>query len=406
MMKEIFSTIILILGFSHLYAADVNSPIVSTVTWNQFDISASTESAGFPMLLWEKKLTKAITSSAISKDGTKIAIADETGYLTVYNANGGKLWEYHYKGELPKRTYEFKYDKADTAILDIKFSAGGRFIVCDLGVLTPRKYEEHIGGYKPYKKLCFDMEGKLLWQTSRLGNHSIGGDKYILIRDLQSEDNETPIDYYVLDATGQLVYTGKTIGHENNCQGFSEDLRYMFVDNKLIESQNWQPIWEFKEKDRGDIWGIRGNHILVTSGWKGDRVYEITSRKKILDIGESLVESLTGNYVAKIVWGHGEKKYVLRVFEVKTGNIVLKRQYDSRDIEWCSKLLLHTANDEKHLILGSEKGILFYELKSGKSWKLPVEIRNCSFFNYYSVSDNGDAILIGYDRSARLYKSF
>ncbi len=405
MIKGIFLLFVLISGFLRSSAGE-SALLVSTKAEGQYEVAESTELASFPKLSWEKKLSKPVTASAISKDGTKVAIADETGTLSVYNATGEKLWEYHYEGKLPEHTSEFRPVKADTAIFDIKFSGSGKFIVCDLMIITPRKYEEHIGGYKPYKKLCFDMEGKLLWDTSKRGNHTIGGDKYILIRDIQSLDEERPIDYYVLGMDGKVIYTGKTIGHENNCQGFSEDLRYMFVDNKVIECKNWQPIWEFKEKDGGNILGIRGNHILVTSGWKGDRVYEITSWKKLLDIGESLFESLTDNYIANIVWGKSEKRDVLRVIEIKTGNIVLKRQYKNGDIQWHNKLLLHTASDEKHLVLGSEKGVLFYELKSGKSWELPLKIREYSFFNFYSVSENGEAVLFGYDRSVKLYKSF
>jgi len=408
MIKNAFNFFVLLLSLAGTCAAGEPTAAVSSAAQIQSDANASTESAISPKLLWEKKLSKPITSSAISKDGTEIAIADETGYLTLYNIKGEKLWDYHYEGKLPKRTYEFKSDKADTAILNMKFSASGKFIVCDLGVLNTIKERhgiQNLSRYEPHKKLCFNSEGKLLWETLKRGRHEIGGDEYVLIQSgLRDEDDEEPVSYYLLDMAGQLLRSGKTCGDCDS--GFSEDGRYMFAGTKLFESKTRQLLWEFHENKRGVFTKLYNKFVIVGSG-RSVRVYDVPTRKKLFDIERGIYETLSANYVAAIEWPN------LRVREIQTGRVVWKDNINDHKFpgNWP---LGYLAKDEKHLLVGSQTVMALYDMTGKVLWKqtpeallLPCGVRaRTNFDRYYSATENTERFLLGCGESARLYKSY
>ncbi|MBI4655892.1 MAG: hypothetical protein HY746_03990 [Elusimicrobia bacterium] len=403
---------ILFFGLAGAISADEPEVDISTATRIQSDINTSTETAVFPKLLWEKKLSKPITSSAISKDGTKIAIADETGYLTLYNTKGEKLWDYRYKGKLPKRTYEFKSDKSDTALLNIQFSSSGKFIVCDLGVLnTWENLEgfEDFERYEPYKKLCFDSEGKLLWQTSRKGEHAIGGDSYVLIKppfspyyicgegDCDPDVTTPSVTYYLLDMKGQVKFTGKADGDIRTTRGFSEDGKYVFVQNKIIECANGHIVWE---ELRGQFWEIY-NTLVIYSG----DVHDIVTRKELLRIkGYSNQVSLSNTHVASLGGDRGIE--TITVYEIKNSSLTWTYQYNIDNIPSQEKLFYLTKNG-KHLLLGREKGMLFYDISGQKVGELKVTAKVAwpQYFRY-SISENGEYVLIGHEKSIKLFKPF
>ncbi|HAT71491.1 MAG TPA: hypothetical protein DCS63_01585 [Elusimicrobia bacterium] len=407
MLKGIFSVSILISGFVCLSEADDGALGVSTETRTQYEITDSTEPSVFPKLLWEKKLSKPITSSAISKDGTKIAIADETGYLTVYNTKGGKLWTYRYIGKLPGRTYEFKSEKSDTALLNIQFSSSGKHIVCDLGVMNTWDSLEGFDNferYEPYKKLCFDSEGKLLWQNSKKGDHVIGGDTYVLIKPRISDDScgegdcdpyaAAPVTYYLLNMKGQTVFTGKTGGQNAATYGFSGDGEYVFVHNKLVKSADGSIVWV----SRGQFEEIYGN-LIIQAG----KVCDIVTRKEFSRINAYKV-SLTSNYVAGMVWDLGI--ITVTVYEIKNGHIVWTRQYKNKEILG-KDILFYLTKDEKHFLLGSETGMLFYDISGQKIGELKITPKVVwpQYFGY-SISKNGEYVLLGHEKTIKLYMPF
>lgn len=406
MIKGIFSVFIFISGFVSLYAADENTLIASTETRSQSEITASTESVGFPKLLWEKKLAKAITSSAISNDGTKIAIADETGYLTLYNVKGEKLWDYHYEGNLPKRAYDFKSDKADTAILNVKFSASGTFIVCDLGVLNTWKELQgfaNIARYEPHKKLCFDADGKLLWQTPKQGEHIIGGDEYILIVQFVPDERDYESTLYsLLDVSGKSLSVGKTSGQCVACNGFSDNARYMFVDNKLIESKGGHVVWELAREGLVEFREVGQKYaVIVHKGGmniKGE-VYDISTRRKLLDVVGGPFLSITDNYVANMGWTN------LRIYKIATKRVAWERGYKQEELLG-NKLLLYLAKDEKHLMVGGETGLMLYSLAGKELWKLPLKIKRYANLDCYAVAENAELFLFSEGAIVRMYKSF
>lgn len=411
--RLIFTLVVGVTSSLIIPAASQAGPVISTQTAAQAvvsDTSVSTETTGYPKLLWEKKLTKKLTSFEISKDGTKIAIADETGYLTLYNAKGEKLWDYHYAGELPKQTLEFKPEKTDTVLMAVAFSRSGKYIVCDLGVVNTYERGEgadHFHKYEPYKKLCFDSEGKLLWQTFKRGEHIIGGDEYVLIRPLADEEEVAPITHYLLDIKkGQVLFTGKTSGRCMNCRGFSEDNKYVFVDDKLMESKSGRTVWKFAER----FWGfskISKNFAIVSRvGTKKDRIYDIATRKQLfLDMYQAV--SLTSNYVAGRKWD--KEGLILIVYEIKTGRKVWTRRYKDGSMFYLTK-------GEKYLFMGGEHIMLLYDMQGKEMWKLPViinsKVKMCfsyrwrDKFKHYSVTENGKLILFGHNRTVKLYRAF
>ncbi|MBI4655894.1 MAG: hypothetical protein HY746_04000 [Elusimicrobia bacterium] len=403
--KKLFINFLLVLAFIYPCAAD--DGLLSSSTGTPVagsDISASTESAVFPKLLWEKKLSKPITSSAISKDGTKIAIADETGYLTLYDTKGKKLWAYRYYGELPKRTLEFQSDKSDTIFFDVKFSGGGKYIIADLRVLNTwtdfrgfGKTEE----YEPYIKIFLDKDGKLLWQTLKEGRHFIGGDEYVLIQSWSGDESDTnPLDYYLLDTRGQLLFTGKTNGDSLRCYGFSEDGRYLFLDNKIIECKSGRSVWEIKS---GLFEGINKNHAVVVNKGGGE-VYNFTTRTKLLNIRNTSFFSITNKHIAGIQSEQG--KVFLTVHEIETGRLVWRRQSYPEPTPGGDERLLYLTKDSMRLFLGGVKSLILYNSHGGEIWRLPVIIKPNGNFDYYSLTENGEFVLFGYDRAVRLYKSF
>ena len=411
MTNKIFIGFVLILGFIVSCLADEPKVVISTATKIQADISVSTKTATFPKLLWEKTLSKAIKSSAISKDGTKIAIADETGYLTLYNRNGEKLWDYRYKGKLPKRTYEFKSDKSDTAFFDIEFSSSGKYIVCDIKVLNTwkgAKYAPNLNydRYEPYKKLCFSSGGELLWQTSKQkqgedGNiHIIGGDKYVLIYPRGSDLGESiPSDYYVLNFKGEMVHKGMADGYHRQ-SGFSEDTNYMVLDDTIIDCETWSVVWDLE--DIGYVKGFFGNYILVQHGIR--RVFDIYTRKEvfILSRNDGYQGSSSSNHILR--W----KRINLRVYGIAPSRILWTKQYEKGEI--LGPIILgYIAEDEKHLIIGSKKNILFYDIEGKELWKLSTDIgpyiEDPRKLNN-SITRNAEFLLFGHNNIVRLYKSF
>ncbi|MDO8804871.1 MAG: hypothetical protein Q7R35_10595 [Elusimicrobiota bacterium] len=408
MYKKVCIYSALVLGFICPCAAGEPGTAVSTAAQIQSTISASTAASVFPKLLWEKKLSKSITSSAISKDGSKIAIADETGYLTLYNTKGEKLWGYHYEGKLPKRTYEFKSDKADTAILNITFSSGGKFIICDLGVLNAwRKYpqggEENIALHVRNKKMCFNSEGKLLWQTSKEGTHLIGGDRYVLVV-VWPEGDEESSEYSVFNIEGKLLYKGSTAGQDSS-YGFSEDGKYFFIEKKLIETRSGRIIWELS---KGVFVGIGKEHVLRTE-WREElgrytcRMYDITTQKKLLDMNE-FGELLSDNYAFGRESTMGAT--TITAYKLKTNGVAWTDRYDVGDFS-SRYVLSYLTKDEKYLFVGGEKGLRLYDIGGKEMWRLPVR-NKVEWYQYfrYPVAENGEYVLFGHNRSVRLYKSF
>jgi len=376
----------------------------------------STKTVVLPKLLWEKKLSRTLTSFVISKDGEKIAIADETGYLTLYNANGEKLWDYRYEGILPKRILEFKPDKSKsaTALTDVVFSSSGKYMVFELTVLNTYKgCEGPPAGcqvYEPYKKFCFDSEGKMLWQSSQKGAHLIGGGEHVLINPFKclSEDNDATSTYHLLDITGKVLLTGNVTGM---CEegGLSEDGKYLYMCDKLIDTKSGRTVWKLAEKDR-EFKGVFANYAVLSNTHGGNLnryIYDITTRKQLLDLGRPQNISLIGDYVTWSKWKGGTTH--LTVSEIKTGRVL--HTFDKSDM---GRII---GTTDKYILAASDESMQMYDIKGRKIWKTPVKIQrgdehvlgvgyHSQKFKYFSVSKDSEFVLFGNHRTVKLYKSF
>ncbi|MFA6435097.1 MAG: hypothetical protein WCW52_10410 [Elusimicrobiales bacterium] len=407
MCKKIFicSALICVLIGSSAAGEPGSAVSISTAMQVQTDPGAGTKAPVFPQLLWEKKSAKPLTSSAISKDGSRIAIADETGYLTLYNTKGEKLWAYRYGGKLPKRAYEFRSDKADTAILNVKFSAAGKYLIGDLRVLNTWNDFRGFGRteeYEPYRTILLDHNGKLSWQTAKEGDHYLGGDEYVLIRSWPVDESDTrPVNYYILDIMGHLQFAGKTGGDflRGESVGISDDSAYIYLNNQIIESKSGRIVWEIAN---GLFEGINNDHAIVRSNNSGE-IYDLISKKKLLSITTSPVFFMTKNHVASIHSEQGEGS--MTVHDIETGELVSTCQCLPDDLAGHEKLL-YLTKDAQYLYLGGEKNLVLCGKNGTIIWRLPVTVKPFSSFNYYSLTESGGHVLFGYDTTVKLYKSF
>ena len=409
MLKKVFTVLAIVFGclVPYVYSMDGSTSAISTGPGLQSDVTISTQASAFPKLLWEKEFSKPITSSAMSKDGTRIAVADETGYLTIFDAEGKKLWDYHYEGKLPKRTYEFKTDKADTAIHNIEFSASGKFIVCDLGVLNTWGQLEGFDNFKRYEphiKLCFDSSGKLLWKTGKKGDHIVGGDNYVLIKPRLSPDScgegdcslmvPAPVTYHLLDMGGKSLFSGETDGQTYANMGFSDDGEYVFVRNKLIKTSTGATVW----KSSGQFVGINGN-LVIQSG----KICDLFTRRELLRASAEKV-SLTASHVAELRVNAGMA--TISVHEIHSGKLLWNRQYKKNAVI-NSTALFYLTKDDQYLLLGGAKGFLIYDMAGNKIAELEVGSKVVwpEYFAYF-VSQSGENLLAARVRAVRLYKLF
>lgn len=404
---KIFAYFLLVQLVAAACAVAEPSNSVSAVAPSQAEVVWGTTAATFPKLLWEKNLEGSVTSSVISKDGSKIAVADETGKLTLYDTKGEKLWDYRYYGKLPKRTYEFKSNKADLAIQNIEFSHSGKFMICDLAVLSSWKERHGIKNathYEPFKKICLSSEGKVLWQTTKRASHKVGGDDYVLFQSWPRDESDPgPVSVYLFNAKGQELFVVKATAESDF--GFSQDGQKMYIGTKLFETKTKSMLWELHDPTPGTFRGLSGN-LAIVSHWKGNGVYDITARKKRFAVGGGPFVCLSENYAVDMGWTS------LRVYGVKSGQIVWEQAYNKGELGG-NRISVALGKDEKQLLIGSETLILLYDLAGKLLWKQPVKINTLPVeekvlvnFEYYSVTENAENFLIGVGKSVRLYRAF
>jgi len=387
----------------------------------QSEVAPIVQGPGFPKLIWEKKLSRSITSSAISNDGAIVAVADESGFLTLYSAKGKKLWAYHYVGQLPKRILEYAPDKSqtDTIILNIKFSQSGKHLIATLGVLnTYNSCEGSEGGcgiYESRKTLCFNADGKLLWSTSKSGESAIGGDSYVLIA--QQYEGEGGVfeetAYSLLNIAGQIKQTGTV---DAKYSGISANGDYIFSNKKLINTKTGKVMWELE--DKYSFWG-RGSEKYAAAyhdewGKRGVHIFSVVEKKKVLDLPGVYLDdvSLRDSYVAVSVRQSGRRN--LSVRDMKTGEIIWKYLCDPKKHTDGGTSVFYLAKDGKHLFLGTDYGMQLYDIRFGELWSFPLKLNTnlalksggVDKFKYYSVTEDAKFVLIGNAQKMILFSAY
>lgn len=307
-----------------------------------------------PKLIFKKEMD--MYAAKLSSDGKRFWVAATDGYLYCYSIDGKELWKFKYPNEINdfRDEQKFKNNKPESAINFISVSSDSSRIACVVGgKVNHYIMDDHpqpgdaYSEYRNCRVVYLDGDGKMLWDfKTRAGKAIISADgkRILSLPDYDWEQKQTKDNYYLLNENGRALWSLKPRVSVSCCDdenshnpsyynkedpygGFSEDYKYIFAVNTLVDI-NGERLWEL---ENGKYFSAICNNYAIIQGADNSEawieLYDLNNKKLLWKTGKKSIITGNGEIVIYPVQVNAQNLFTpiphdnLSIYDLKSGKL-------------------------------------------------------------------------------------